>query len=120
MRRSISAFWKSQPQPMLRAPVPMTIAERTRSGWSIATCWTIALPKEMPTSDTGGSQTCSMSAVVSSLNFSSGHGIGSSHVVCPMPRLSKVVLRKCGSKKGIWYLCQSLPRLPPPETHTTS
>ena len=98
----------------------MTMADRTRSGRSIATCWAIALPKEMPTSDTGGSQTRSISAIVSALNFSSGHGIGSSHVVCPIPRLSKVVLRKCGSKNGIWYLCQSLPRLPPPATQTTS
>jgi hypothetical protein len=57
---------------------------------------------------------------VSRANASSGHGIGTSQVVEPIPRLSKVVLRNSGSKKGIWYGCQSEASPPPPETHTMS
>jgi len=67
----------------------------------MATCCTIALPKEMPTIDTGGSQTCSIKEIVSALNFANGHGIGSSQLVLPISRLSNVVLRKCCSKNGI-------------------
>jgi hypothetical protein len=64
-------------------------------------CWTLAPPSERPTSATGGSQTASISSAASRANDSSGHGSGTSHVVAPIPRLSKLVQRKSGSKNGI-------------------
>jgi hypothetical protein len=78
---------------VLQAPVPITTAQRSRSGRSIATCWTIADPSELPTIATGGSQTASISSAVSRANASIGHGCVRSHVVSPMPRPSKVVDR---------------------------
>ena len=47
---------------------------------------------------TGRPGVCISTLGPGALNFSTGQGIGSSQVVAPMPRLSKVVLRKCCSK----------------------
>jgi hypothetical protein len=78
------------------------------------------LPIERPTTTTGGTQTASISAAASRAKSAICHGSGSVHVVPPMPRLSKVVLRKCGSKCGICQACQSEPSPPPPATQTMS
>ena len=64
--------------------------------------------------------TASISSAVSRANDASGHGCGTSVVVAPMPRLSKIVLRNAPVKNGIWYGTQSAARPPPPATHTMS
>ena len=86
----------------------------------MATCCTIAEPSELPTIRTGGVQTASISSATSRANDSIGHGPGTSHTVSPMPRLSNVVDRWCGSKKSVWNRRQSRPSVPPPPTHTRS
>ena len=101
-RKSISAFWSSPPQPVLFAPVPMTTANRTRSGRSRQSSCAINEPIDRPTSATGGSQTASISSAVSSANPRNVHGTGASHVAAPIPRLSNVVLRKAPWKYGTW------------------
>ena len=77
-------------------------------------------PIERPTRNTGGAHTASMSAAQSRACSSIGHGGGPSVVVAPTPRASYVVLRKPGSKAGVWNRRQFAPGWSPAASQTMS